>query len=271
MARDDVRTETYRDPVTGDVRHRSIDEDAMLPPPPVPVGRRGEDATPPAQARSAYREPDDARDERLVRLEARDRFGGISFAGSLAGMLAAIAATLLIGGIIGAAIGGIAFETGLENADGEELSIGAVIVGILVLFVAFTIGGWVAGRIARYDGIRNGAMTAVWFLVLGAILAALGAWAAVEYNVLVAADLPNWFDRWFNTDEVTTGAVISGIVAIVAVFTGGILGGLWGERYHRKADRYLVDRARDPVRDVDPFREDRVVEGDRQRDTRFGR
>ncbi len=184
-------------------------------------------------------------DDRVVELEARDRFGGLSFGGSLAGMLAAIAATLVIGGIVGAAIGGIAYETGLEDANGDEFAIGSVAAGLVVLFVSFLIGGWVAGRIARYDGVRNGAMVAVWFLVLAAVLTALGAWAASEYDVLVAADLPNWFDRWFNADELTAGAVVSGVVAIVVIFAGAMLGGALGARYHRRADRFLVDRTRD--------------------------
>ncbi|MEX2274558.1 MAG: YrzE family protein [Actinomycetota bacterium] len=230
---DGVSTETYRDPTTGEVSYRTDPAASSYPPNPAPT-----------RSDRPVTERPSARDERVVRLEARSRFGGISFGGSLAGMLTALAATLVLGGLVGAAIGGIAYETGVEDAAGNELTIGSVIAGIAVLFLAFAIGGWVAGRIARYDGLRNGAMVAVWFLALGAILTALGAWAAAEYNVLVQADLPNWFDRWFTTDQVTAGAVISGIVAIVVAFIGGMLGALWGERYHRKADRYLVERAR---------------------------
>ena len=234
MERDErASAQTYRTPTTGEPNRPSEAATDVYPPNPAPA---------PTQRSSGRASAD--RDERVVRLEARKRFGGISFGGSLAGMLAALAATLVIGGVVGAAIGGIAFETGLEDTVGDELAIGAVVAGIAVLFLAFAIGGWVAGRIARYNGLRNGAMVGVWFLVLGATLAALGVWAADEYNVLVQADLPNWFDRWFAADELTVGAVVSGLIAIVALFVGAMLGGLWGERYHRKADRFLVERAR---------------------------
>jgi hypothetical protein len=53
-------------------------------------------------------------------------------------------------------------------------------------------------------------------------------------------DLPNWFDAWFSTDDVTTGAVISGIAALVVALAGGFLGGLWGARYHRRADETIA-------------------------------
>ena len=83
-----------------------------------------------------------------------------------------------------------------ENA--EDLSISSLVGGVAVLFVAYVIGGWAAGRIARYDGARNGFAAGIWTLVFAAILAGLGAWIGSEY------------------------------------------GGLWGERYHRRADRTIV-------------------------------
>jgi hypothetical protein len=215
MTHERTHTETYREPETGTMHRHRVEHTTA---------------------------PD--RDDEVVRVEARERFGGISVGGVLSGTLAAIAATLLLGGLVGAAIGGIAYETGVEDANGDQLTVGSLIAGIVVLLVAFAIGGWVAARIARYDGVRNGTAVAVVFLVLGALLAGLGTWAEQEYNVLGAAELPNWFDRWFTDDQVTIGAVISGIAAVIAMFAGAMLGGLWGERFHRSADRYLVDRAR---------------------------
>jgi uncharacterized protein (TIGR02271 family) len=135
-------------------------------------------------------------------------------------MLVAIGMLLLLGGIAGAAIGSIAYQTGLRG-NLADISIGSLITGLVVLFVAFLLGGWAAGRIARYDGGRNGVMVAVWFLVPSAILAGLGIWLGEEYNVVGRVNLPNWFDAWFSTDDVTTGAVISGIAAVVVALAGG--------------------------------------------------
>ena len=171
--------------------------------------------------------------------QAHDRFGGFDLAAQLAGMLVAIALAVLLGGIAGAIIGSIAYQTGLKG-NLSDISIGSLITGLVVLFLSFLLGGWAAARIARYDGGRNGLMTAVWFLILTALLAALGIWFGSQYNVVGNVNLPNWFDAWFSTDKVTTGAVISGIAAVIVTLLGGFLGGLWGEQFHKAADRTIA-------------------------------
>ena len=176
---------------------------------------------------------------------ARDRFGGIDFPASLVGMLTALAMVVLLGGLVGAAFGVIGYQTGLDRENVEDISIASLIGGLGVLFVSYVVGGWAAGRIARYDGARNGVMTGIWTIILAAILAGLGVWLGDEYDVLANVDLP----QWFNEDAVTTAAVISGAIAIAAMLLGGLLGGLWGTRYHRLADQTLLD-ARE-VRDVE--------------------
>jgi MFS family permease len=166
---------------------------------------------------------------------ARERFGGIDIPASLVGMLTALSTTLILAGLVGAAFGVVGYQTGLES-DAEDLSLASMIGGVAVLFVAYVVGGWAAGRIARYDGARNGFAAGVWTLILAAILAGLGAWIGSEYDVFRNVDLP----QWWSTDALTTAAIISGIAAIAAMFVGGVIGGLWGERYHRRADRTIV-------------------------------
>jgi hypothetical protein len=187
---------------------------------------------------------------------AHDRFGGFDVPAQLTGMLVAIGLVVLLGGIAGAVIGSIAYQTGLQG-NLNDISIGALASGLVVLLVSFLIGGWAAGRIARYDGGRNGLMTAVWFLLLTAILAGLGIWFGAQYNVVGRVDLPNWFEAWFSDRDVTIGAALSGIGAVVATLLGGFLGGLWGARYHRRADAAIVDAragASTSTREVDEVR-----------------
>jgi hypothetical protein len=170
---------------------------------------------------------------------ARARFGGMHIGAQLVGMLAALALVVLLGGLVGAAIGGIAYQTGLD-ASAREISVGSLVSGFVVLVVSFLIGGWAAGRMARYDGRINGLMSAVWFFVLGAILAGLGIWLGSEYNVADRVDMPDWFGTWFNRDTVTTGAFVSGVLAILLILGSGYLGGWLGERMHRRADETIV-------------------------------
>src|SRR5918997_232343 len=175
---------------------------------------------------------------------ARERFGGIDMPASIVGMLTALSTVLILAGLVGAAFGVVGYQTGLEES-AEDLSIGSLIGGVAILFVAYLIGGWAAGRIARYDGARNGFATGIWTLVFAAILAALGAWAGSEYDVFENVQLPQWFDE----DAFTIAAIASGVGAIVAMFVGGIIGGFWGERYHRRADTTIADTRNEPLRE----------------------
>jgi MFS family permease len=168
-------------------------------------------------------------------------------------MLTALSTVLILAGLVGAAVGVVGYQTGLEE-NAEDLSIGSLIGGVAILFVAYLIGGWAAGRIARYDGARNGFATGIWTLVFAAILSALGAWAGSEYDVFRNVDLP----QWFSTEALTTAAIISGIAAVVAMFLGGILGGAWGERYHRRADTTIADTRMETVRTDERVADERV-------------
>ena len=178
-------------------------------------------------AREARRDP-------AVRA-ARERFGGLDWPATLVGTLTAIAVLVLLGGLIGAAIGLIGYQTGLKDA-AEDISIASLVGGLITLFVAFLIGGWAAGRMARYDGVRNGLMTAVWAIVLAAALSALAAIFGAEYDVFRNVELPQFFSR----DALTLGAVVSALAAAVVMLVGGLIGGKWGERYHRRADATIL-------------------------------
>jgi hypothetical protein len=168
---------------------------------------------------------------------ARDRFGGIDLPASLVGMLTAIAVLVLLGGIVGAAIGAIGYQTGLSGSNVEDISLESLIGGLVVLAVAYLVGGWTAGRIARYDGARNGLMTAVWTIVLAGALSVLAAWFGSEYDVFANVQLPQWFDR----DALTQSALVSGLAAVATMLVAGLIGGLWGTRFLRLADQTILD------------------------------
>jgi hypothetical protein len=171
---------------------------------------------------------------------ARERFGGRDLPASLAGMLVALAALVLIAGLASAAIGTIAFQTGVEGNE-QELSLGALVTAGAVIFLAFLLGGWAAGRMARYNGALNGFMVAVWFIVLGVVLAVVGVIAGDTYNLfddlrVAQASLPNWF----SAEDVTAGAIISSLAFVALMVVGAVLGGIWGTRMHARADREIA-------------------------------
>ncbi len=166
---------------------------------------------------------------------ARDRFGGLDIPAGLVGALTALASVGILAALVGAVIGTIGSPDNLTR-DAQELPIWSLAVGVGVLFVGYLIGGWVAGRMARYDGARNGFTTGIWTLLFVAALAGLGAWIGAEYNGLFHITRPDWYS-W---DALTWEALIAIGAGILAVFIGGTIGGMWGEHYHRRADRTVV-------------------------------
>lgn len=177
---------------------------------------------------------DDERADVGIR-EARKRFGGLDLPATLVGMLTALGLLIVASGFVAAALGAIGYQRGLKDTP-TELSVASLAGGLILLFAAFLVGGWAAGRIARYDGVRNGLMTGVWTLLLGSIVSALAAWLGQKYDVLRNVDLP----QWFSTDSLTVGGIVSATVAIAAMLVGGLLGGMLGERYHRRADAAIL-------------------------------
>ena len=180
-------------------------------------------------------------------IDTRHRYGGFDAGASIAGALAALGVTVLLGGILGG-VGTIGYQMDLERGT-DELSAAGLAGGLVTLLVAFLIGGWVAGRIGRYDGGRNGLMTAVWFILVAAALAALGGWLGDRYNAFQDLQVP----QWFSENATTTTAIITGVIAAVVMLGAGFLGGVVGARYHKRADAYLAAEERDRLTGNEPL------------------
>jgi hypothetical protein len=165
---------------------------------------------------------------------ARSRFGGLDIPASLAGMLSALGTAALLAGLATGA-GSIGYQRGLRG-DRDNVSLGGFVAGLAILLLAFLVGGWVAGRMARYDGAQNGLMAAVWFLLLAAAVSALGAWAGDKYNFLADVHLPQWFTR----NARTAAGIASGVAAVVVMLLAAMVGGKLGARYHRRADDLII-------------------------------
>ena len=132
---------------------------------------------------------------------------------------------------------------GVDSADEaaeqvETLGIGGGIAVLVVLFLAYLAGGYVAGRMARFDGARQG--VAVWLigLLVVLVLAAAGVLLGAQYNVLQQLNLPR-----IPIDEgtATTAGIVTLMAILLVTLLGAVIGGKVGERYHRKVDRAGFD------------------------------
>lgn len=172
----------------------------------------------------------------------RARFGGIDTPAALAGMFTALGVLVFLGALIVAGAGGLEYQLNVIDIEGnaQEVACAGAAIAIFVVFASFIVGGWAAGRMARYDGGWNGLAAATWMLFLVAVFAVLGVYAGAEYNAFQQAGLPDWFSQ-LRGDDVTVGAVLAGVVAIIAMFGGAYIGGRLGEAYHAKVDAAVAD------------------------------
>jgi len=172
-----------------------------------------------------------------VRARQREEYGGTNWGAAFFGWLVAVGVAVLLTGILAAAGAAIGLtETtsdAADNASAETLSLAGAIALIAVLAIAYYCGGYVAGRMSRFDGARQG--IGVWAVGLLITLAAavLAVIAGSEYNVVERANLPR---LPVGTETLTTGGAIASIVILAGTLLFAALGGIAGARYHRKVD-----------------------------------
>jgi hypothetical protein len=198
--------------------------------------------TDPQPTRDAPTTADGARATRGAALDAvqaqHARYGGIKWGAAFFGWLSANGLAVLLLTVLSAA--GVAF--GLARVDtADEAARQAATIGLtggiallVVLFLAYLAGGYVAGRMARFDGARQG--LAVWLigLVVVVLLAALGVVLGAQLDLLAQLDVPS---TTVSGSTATTAGVVAGVGALVVSLLGALLGGKLGTRYHRKIDR----------------------------------
>lgn len=174
-----------------------------------------------------------------------ERYGKADFLASLVGMFAGLGTLVFLSALIAAGAGGIDYQLNIINDEGvlNEASAIGLTMAAVVVFVSFIVGGFAAGRMARYNGGMNGLGSGLWLILLVAIFAALGAWVGTEYNAFNQVDLPNWFAQ-IDVDDLTAFAVVASAVLVLATLAGGYIGGRLGETYHTKVDAAVVEATR---------------------------
>src|SRR5215218_8777163 len=181
----------------------------------------------------------EAADEREDRL--RDMYGGVDWLASFLGFVFAI----VLGAVFSAVAGFVLVPFGITpDLSGGQIGASVItalaLLGVLI-FLTFFFGGYVAGRLARFDGGRNGAMVLVWMFIVVVILAL----AAAIFNGFLPAGMAegiaNLVDRIVSTASNLAGGGVVGLVAAAAALLlallGGALGGRMGSRYHTEIDR----------------------------------
>ena len=112
----------------------------------------------------------------------------------------------------------------------------AVALGVLIFF-AYLVGGYAAGRMARFAGAKQGIAVWLW-QIMALILGSLATFLTPQLFQNGVASL--------SLQKLMGGDFANGLLAVLLVlalsFLGAILGGLCGRLYHRRVDKYPSDQ-----------------------------
>ena len=207
---------------------------------------RRDTTSPSATAAHAVGGGGSTREEVLER--EKEQFGGMKFGSAFFGWLTATGTAVLLTALLaatGTAVGlgnqvdpGEAADAAAENAATIGI-IGGIVIA-LILLIAYFCGGYVAGRMARFDGVKQGIAVWLWAIIIAVVLAIITAVAGAQFNVL--GNLNSFPRIPIGEGDLTAGSIIPAIVAALIALGGAILGGLAGMRYHRRVDRAGLGR-----------------------------
>ncbi|MGZ0152184.1 hypothetical protein ACXJJ3_34360 [Kribbella sp. WER1] len=167
-------------------------------------------------------------------------YRGFKFGAAFFGWLIAISMSVLLLAAVSAAAFGTAqvldYTTSDAKAQPGAASITAAAVTIFMLTLAFYIGGYVAGRLARFDGGRQG--FGVWMIALlvGAIAGGLTWFLDSQYDLVGNIHRPNVS---LSNNTLLLGSAAAAAALLVFTLIAAIIGGKAGRRYHDRIDELL--------------------------------
>jgi hypothetical protein len=178
----------------------------------------------------------------LTSQQAR-RLGGIRWGSAFFGWVTAMGMVGLLSALVtaGAAALGLVSPTPDPVAAAPAMGVAGAAVLLAIIFVGFYCGGYVAGRMARFAGARQGVAVWLWTLflaVIGAVIATVtGVVSGPQLDELVRLPMSGGL---MSGGVLSAGAAALAVGVLVVTLVGAVLGGLGGMRYHRKVDRDLV-------------------------------
>jgi hypothetical protein len=184
---------------------------------------------------------------RELRRRERQEFGGrIQWEAVFFGLLSAIGLMAsLIAMVVGAlvATGVMSFHDAAGTLVDHVMTAGGAIPAA-ILALGYLTGGYVAARMARFDGWRQG--LGIWVLsVCMGLAVAVTAWiAGGDLNPIKSITLPS---NPIDEGPLSHSGWIILAVALVVALVFALIGGVLGERFHRAVDRAGVDVPMDEV------------------------
>jgi hypothetical protein len=180
---------------------------------------------------------------RDARAAEEERYGGMKFGSAFFGWLSAMGMAVILTALLAAGGAAVGVATGTDaqsagsSASQDPATIGWVGAAVLavIVFVSYYCGGYVAGRMARFNGATQGLAVWLWALLVAVLVAGLGGVAGSKFNLLQQL---NGFPRIpVSEGDLTAAGIIALVLVTLTSLLGAILGGVAGMSYHRKVDR----------------------------------
>ena len=186
---------------------------------------------------------DSGHDRQSVLKWEQEEYGGIKAGLAFFGWLTATGTAVLLTAFVAAAGGVIGVATHLSvgsattriEDDTRTVGLAGAAVLLVVLFVSYYCGGYVAARMARFHGVRQGMAVWLWAVFIAAVVAVLAALAGSQFDIL--SELNSFPRIPVSQGNLTKGGLIALVVAAVGSLAGSLLGGLAGMHFHRKVDK----------------------------------
>jgi hypothetical protein len=173
----------------------------------------------------------------------KEQFGGIKIGSAFFGWLTATGTVVLLSAAaatIAVLLGYSADTTTNQFADPTAWDVGTTawvggVIALVILFVAYYCGGYVAGRMARFSGVVQGLAVWLWAVLAVVVVTIVGLVAGNELDL--AGSLDGVPQIGAQAEDFTLGGVVAALLAAVVTLGGAILGGLAGMRFHRRVDK----------------------------------
>jgi len=182
-------------------------------------------------------ENDDDVDRATVVEREREALGGVKVGSAFFGWLAATGMAVLLTALVTAGGAAVSLAQGNDAAapNVETIGITEAVVLLVIFFVAYYCGGYVAARMARFNGMKQGFAVWIWAIVIAIAVAIAATVAGDQYDI--QSELNNFPRIPSNEGDVTTNGIIAAAAIAAVTLVGAIMGGLAGMRFHRRVDR----------------------------------
>jgi hypothetical protein len=176
------------------------------------------------------------------------RFGGLKWGAAFFGWLVTVAIASLLLGLVTAVAGAAAINLRLDTTNLRQVGLWGTLIMLAVWVIAFYAGGYVAGRMTRFDGGRQGIGVWIINIIATLILSLLALTFGPVLNLLPMISLPH---LPIGEGTMIIASAVMVLVALLLTALAAVAGGKAGQVFHRRIDDAALN-ATDQTREAAP-------------------